>query len=115
VGAYVSPAVLYESPDEFVVSTGEFGRSAGRRDRTRCGSRPLGCYGSTPVYTPNLDLLAHEGVMFGHAVTCSPWTRPSFASIFTSLYPSQHTAELHSSVLPDTVTTLPARYRAGSV
>jgi arylsulfatase A-like enzyme len=67
---------------------------------------PLGCYGSTTVYTPNLDLLAHEGVLFRHAMASSSWTRPSFASIFTSLYPSQHTAELHSSVLPDSVTTL---------
>jgi len=73
---------------------------------------PLGCYGSTTVYTPNLDLLAHEGVLFGHAVASSSWTRPSFASIFTSLYPSQHTAELHSSVLPDTVTTLVELLRA---
>jgi len=67
---------------------------------------PLGCYGSKTVYTPNMDLLAEQGVLFEHAISASTWTRPSFASIFTSLYPSQHTAELHSSILPETVTTL---------
>ena len=67
---------------------------------------PLGSYGSETVHTPNMDLVAHEGITFRHVIANSPWTRPSFASIFTSLYPSQHTAELHNSILPDSVTTL---------
>ena len=67
---------------------------------------PLGCYGGTTFTTPNIDMLAGEGVVYRHVLATSMWTRPSFASIFTSLYPSQHTAELHHSVLPDSVTTL---------
>lgn len=67
---------------------------------------PLGCYGNTSNHTPNTDLLAAEGLLFEKVTTASPWTRPSFGSIFTSLYPSQHKAELHLSALPQSVETL---------
>jgi len=67
---------------------------------------PLGCYGHPTNATPHVDRLAAEGVLFDQVTTASPWTRPSFGSIFTSLYPSQHTAELHLSALPQSVTTL---------
>lgn len=67
---------------------------------------PLGCYGHPTNKTPHVDRLAAEGVLYDQVTTASPWTRPSFGSIFTSLYPSQHTAELHLSVLPQSVTTL---------
>lgn len=67
---------------------------------------PLGCYGAANSHTPNMDLIARDGLLFRHVLATSMWTRPSFASIFTSLYPSQHTAELHNSVLPESVTTL---------
>lgn len=66
----------------------------------------LGCYGAAENHTPNVDQLAREGAMFMQVTTAAPWTRPSFASIFTSLYPSQHKAELHLSALPQSVTTL---------
>ncbi len=67
---------------------------------------PLGCYGNKTNHTPNTDLLAAEGLLFEKVTTASPWTRPSFGSIFTSLYPSQHKAELHLSALPQSVETL---------
>lgn len=67
---------------------------------------PLGCYGAANSHTPNMDLIAREGIVFRHVLATSMWTRPSFASIFTSLYPSQHTAELHNSMLPESVVTL---------
>lgn len=67
---------------------------------------PLGCYGHPTNATPHVDRLAAEGVRYDQVTTASPWTRPSFGSIFTSLYPSQHTAELHLSALPQSVTTL---------
>ncbi|HPU96594.1 MAG TPA: sulfatase [Candidatus Hydrogenedentes bacterium] len=57
-------------------------------------------------YTPNLQALAADGISFDNAFTPAPWTRPAIASIFTSLYPSQHGAELVNSVLPDTAVTL---------
>jgi arylsulfatase A-like enzyme/Tfp pilus assembly protein PilF len=50
----------------------------------------LGCYGAVDVATPNLDRLARDGGMAPEALVHVPLTRPSHASIFTGLYPSQH-------------------------
>ncbi|HWW88109.1 MAG TPA: sulfatase-like hydrolase/transferase [Vicinamibacterales bacterium] len=50
----------------------------------------LGCYGNQNVATPNIDRLASEGVIVDQAVAQVPLTRPSHASLFTGLYPSQH-------------------------
>jgi arylsulfatase A-like enzyme len=52
----------------------------------------LGCYGYERNTSPNIDGLAAEGVLFEDAVSQSPWTLPSFATILTSLYPTQHGA-----------------------
>jgi arylsulfatase A-like enzyme len=52
----------------------------------------LGCYGRTPSFTPEIDRLAREGVVFEHAVAQSPWTRPSTATILTGRYPAAHGA-----------------------
>ena len=46
-----------------------------------------------PSLTSNLDRLAHRGVIFTHCFAQSSWSRPSFASLLTSLYPSQHGAQ----------------------
>jgi choline-sulfatase len=50
----------------------------------------LGCYGYTKIETPNLDQLARKGVLFENAVTHTPLTAPSHASLFTGLYPTVH-------------------------
>lgn len=73
---------------------------------------PLGCYGATNSHTPNMDQIAREGIVYRHTLATSMWTRPSFASIFTSLYPSQHTAELHNSALPESVLTMAELFKA---
>jgi arylsulfatase A-like enzyme len=52
----------------------------------------LGCYGYERQTSPNLDRFASGGVLFEDAVSQSPWTLPSFATVFTSLYPTQHGA-----------------------
>ena len=52
----------------------------------------LGCYGYKRSTSPMIDALASRGVLVERAVSQAPWTLPSFASIFTSLYPSQHGA-----------------------
>jgi arylsulfatase A-like enzyme len=52
----------------------------------------LGCYGYELETSPNIDLLASRGVIFEDVVAQSPWTLPSFATVFTSLYPTQHNA-----------------------
>jgi arylsulfatase A-like enzyme len=59
----------------------------------------LGCYGYTRRPTsPNLDALAAESTRFADAVSSTPWTLPSMATLFTSLYPSVHGATLASDI-----------------
>ncbi len=53
----------------------------------------LSCYGYEKIKTPNIDSLAHNGVLFEHAISQAPWTLPSMASLFTSFYPSVHNGE----------------------
>jgi arylsulfatase A-like enzyme len=55
----------------------------------------LGSYGYGRSTSPHIDGLADEGILFERAVSQCPWTLPSFASIMTSLYPSQHGAGLN--------------------
>jgi choline-sulfatase len=50
----------------------------------------LGCYGYSKAKTPNLDGFAGRGVLFENAITQTPLTAPSHASIFTGLYPTAH-------------------------
>ena len=50
----------------------------------------LGCYGYSKIETPTVDGLARAGVLFENAVTQTPLTPPSHASIFTGLYPTAH-------------------------
>jgi len=52
----------------------------------------LDCYGGALGLTPNMDAFASEGVLFRNAYSHAPWTLPSFASLLTSTYPSQHKA-----------------------
>ena len=53
-----------------------------------------------------LAALAQDGVRFESAYAQSTWTRPSVATILTSLYPSRHGAVHKMDPLPGHVTTL---------
>ncbi len=55
------------------------------------GAAHVGAYGYLRPTTPNLDRFAKDAVLFRNAVSPSSWTLPTFMSMFTSLYPSQHT------------------------
>lgn len=66
----------------------------------------LSCYGSAATFTSAVDRLTREGRRYENATTACPWTKPSFASIFTSRYPSQHTVEDTHRALPGPLTTL---------
>jgi arylsulfatase A-like enzyme len=57
----------------------------------------LSIYGYTSMQTSGFDQLAAEGVIFENMIAQSSWTRPSFGSIWTSLYPSQHRATRHTT------------------
>jgi len=52
----------------------------------------LSCYDPAKVKTEHIDALARGGVVFENAVSQSPWTRPSVATILTGRYPSVHQA-----------------------
>jgi uncharacterized sulfatase len=47
-----------------------------------------GVYGNKEIYTPNIDKLAEEGVLFTHAFS-APVCSPSRAMIMTGLYPNK--------------------------
>ncbi len=57
-------------------------------DALRAGQ--LGCYGYDLPTTPNIDAFAQESLRFTSSFSPSNHTKPSTASLFTSLYPSQH-------------------------
>lgn len=48
----------------------------------------VGAYGNKDIYTPNMDKLAEEGMLFTQAFTC-PVCSPSRAMIMTGLYPNK--------------------------
>lgn len=82
----------------------------------------LGVDGYPLPTTPHIDALAGEGVFFGAALAHSTWTKPSIATLMTSLYPSQHGIQrasvgagetLRTEVLDDGLVTLAERLKAG--
>ncbi len=55
----------------------------------------LGAYGFDGPVSPNLDRLAGESVLFERAFSQAPWTKPSIASLFTSMAPETHGVLTH--------------------
>lgn len=66
----------------------------------------IGPYGASDVSTPALDALAADAVVFEKAFAHSSWTRPSIATILTSLYAASHAVMHKTDLLPDEVTTI---------
>jgi arylsulfatase A-like enzyme len=66
----------------------------------------LGSYGYHEATSPSLDAFAQAGARFAHSYSNAAWTKPSVASIFTSLYPSEHGATHFEVILPGAVRTL---------
>jgi choline-sulfatase len=60
----------------------------------------MGFLGSKLGLTPNLDLLARQGVVFEHAYSQAPLTPVSHATIFTGTYPQFHTVTDFGHPLP---------------
>ncbi len=46
----------------------------------------MSCYGPSPVQTPNLDRLAHEGVLFRHSFVANSLSGPSRACMLTGKF-----------------------------
>ncbi len=66
----------------------------------------LGCYGYDRPTSPVIDSLARTGVLFETAIAAAPWTKTSFSSFLTSLYPFQHGVLGWESIMPDSIVTL---------
>jgi len=66
----------------------------------------VGCYGYGRP-TPNIDRLAHEGVLFTNATSVSSWSLPSYVSMLTGLEPDAHGVNSDLCVLPQGPKTLP--------
>ena len=68
----------------------------------------LGAYGNPDVFTPNIDKLASQGVLFENAHVQYPLCGPSRVSLMTGLYPDQtQSKELRLYVrqtIPDVIT-----------
>ncbi len=66
----------------------------------------LSCYGYPKKTTPNIDVVAGEGVLFVNNIIPGVWTLPSHSSLFTGRYVSGHGADAHHEFLPDDFPTM---------
>ncbi len=73
----------------------------------------IGSYGATQAHTPNFDTVAAEGVRFDVAISPTPLTLPSHASLMTALDPPAHGVR-HNGIhrLSGEIPTLAGRLRA---
>jgi len=53
------------------------------------GWKDLACYGNKFTETPNLDMLAKNGIRFTQAYAACPVSSPTRASIMTGKYPAR--------------------------
>jgi arylsulfatase A-like enzyme len=88
------PAALQDKPNIILIMV-----DALRADR-------LSCYGYGPQISPNIDALAGDAIRFETCIAQASWTKPSTATLFTSLYPSSHQAIYKSNMLPDPVVSI---------
>lgn len=65
----------------------------------------------TRVRTPSLDRFAQEGALFEAAQSPENWTKPSVASVLTSLYPMTHGAKTDDARLPAAAVMLSEVYK----
>lgn len=74
----------------------------------------LGAYGYEKARTPNIDAFAAEGVLFEEMNSQASWTFPSFASQFTSMYPTdlnlsvdnKHISNMYTRFVDDKYVTM---------
>jgi len=63
--------------------------------------------------TPNLDAFTKDALIFRQAFSQASWTKPSFATMFTGLYPEAHGATSKTAALSPTVETLAGLLQQG--
>src|SRR6266571_5183437 len=67
----------------------------------------MGFLGNAHGLTPNLDLVARQGVVFERAFSQAPLTPVSHATIFTGTYPQFHTVTDFGHPLPALLPSVP--------
>src|SRR5881227_633789 len=67
----------------------------------------MGFLGSKLGVTPNLDVLARQGIVFERAFSQAPLTPVSHATIFTGTYPQFHTVTDFGHPLPSLLPSVP--------
>jgi arylsulfatase A-like enzyme len=90
-----APAVRIPPPDHIIIIVID----AARPDH-------LGCYGYSRDISPNIDRLAEQGVVFLNAYANAPWTKPSVASLFSSMHPNVHRTVDRDHSLPEEIRTI---------
>ncbi|HEU4431168.1 MAG TPA: sulfatase-like hydrolase/transferase [Myxococcota bacterium] len=72
----------------------------------------LDCYGGKHAPTPNLCRIAADGGTLFSGFAHASWTKPSAATLLTSLVPSSHQAMAKAAALPDEIDTVAEAFRA---
>jgi arylsulfatase A-like enzyme len=72
----------------------------------------MSCYGYERETTPNITAFAKDAVRFTQLLPSSSWTRPSVASLLTSMYPEAHGAQDRPDVMRSGMPSLAGRLRA---
>ena len=68
-------------------------------------------YPKTRVKTPTVDTFASEGTLFERSQSPENWTKPSVASVLTSLHPATHNTKQDASKLPKSALMLSEVYQ----
>ncbi|MFP4501523.1 MAG: sulfatase-like hydrolase/transferase [Candidatus Hydrogenedentota bacterium] len=68
--------------------------------------QPMNPYRPPSATLPAIEAFAEDALLFEWGFAQASWTKPSFATIFTGLYPEEHTAYTKAASLPDEVDTV---------
>jgi len=72
----------------------------------------LACYGYEQPTSPEVDAFAADATLFEDCRATTSWTKPSVASLFTSLYPTSHACVQQREILVPEADTLAEVFRA---
>lgn len=66
-----------------------------------------GCYGNADVLTPNIDMLAEEGLKFDYCYNSAPMCAPTRMSLYTGIHPVRNGAHPNHSQVYSHIRSLP--------
>ncbi len=75
----------------------------------------VSAYGKATESTPTIDRLAKSGLLYRRAYTNAPWTLPSHASMFSGLFPSEHSVGMTRTLASDSLDMLAERLQRAGV